>query len=64
MIGTVTAGLRGFAAFAAGRLAASVTTLDYFGIVDPQIAPSDHFLQVWEHYGITEQGILRSVRGE
>ncbi len=61
LIGTVTAGLRGFAAFAAGRLAASVTTLDHFGIVDPQIAPSEAHLQVWEHYGMTEERLAASL---
>ena len=35
--------------------------IDHFGIVDPHIAPSDHFLEVWKHYGITEDGIARSI---
>jgi deoxyxylulose-5-phosphate synthase len=61
LIGTVTAGLRGFAAFAAGRLAASVTILDYFGIVDPQIAPSEAHLEVWEHYGMTEERVAAAL---
>jgi len=61
LIGTVTAGLRGFAAFAAGRLAASVPTLDYFGIVDPQIAPSEAHLAVWEHYGMTEERVAAAL---
>jgi hypothetical protein len=28
------------------------------GIVDPQIAPSDHYLEVWEHYGMTADAIV------
>jgi hypothetical protein len=25
--------------------------LDHFGITDPGVAPSEHFVKVWEHYG-------------
>jgi len=35
--------------------------LDHFGIVDPQIAPSDRFFEVWKHYGLTEEAITKSV---
>ena len=42
VIGTVDAGLRGFAAYVAGRFAGCRVALDHLGIVDPQIAPSDH----------------------
>ena len=70
LIGGVDEGLRGFAAYVATRLRPSAGSgqaaveLDHFGIVDPQVAPSDHFVQVWEHYGLTEEAILaRLVRG-
>lgn len=64
LIGTPDSGLRGFAGFVATSLSGSAVALAHVGIVDPQIAPSDHFIQVWEHYGITEQGILGCIRGD
>ncbi len=48
-------------AYVASALYGSGVALDHFGIVDPQIAPSDHFVQVWEHYGITEEEIAESI---
>jgi transketolase N-terminal domain/subunit/transketolase C-terminal domain/subunit len=53
LIGTVDSGLRGFAAYAVSQLYRSGITLEHFGITDPAVAPSDHFVQVWEHYGMT-----------
>lgn len=61
LIGTATAGLRGFAAFVTGRLAASQVKIDRFGIVDPRIAPSEAHLQVWEHYGMTEARLAEAL---
>jgi transketolase C-terminal domain/subunit len=61
LIGTVDAGLRGFAAHVAGRFAGCGLTLDHLGIVDPQIAPSDHYLQVWEHYGMTAEALVERI---
>jgi transketolase N-terminal domain/subunit/transketolase C-terminal domain/subunit len=62
VIGTVDAGLRGFAAYVAGRFAGCGIRLEHLGIVDPQIAPSDHYLQVWEHYGMTADAIAERIR--
>jgi deoxyxylulose-5-phosphate synthase len=62
LIGTVDAGLRGFAAHVAGRFAGCGLTLDHIGIVDPQIAPSDAYLQVWEHYGMTVDALIARVK--
>ena len=45
LIGTVDSGLRGFAGYVASGLYGSQIGLDHFGIVDPQIAPSDHFFR-------------------
>jgi deoxyxylulose-5-phosphate synthase len=61
LIGTISSGLRGFAGYVASAMYGSGVALDHFGIVDPQIAPSEHFLKVWEHYGITEEVILKSI---
>lgn len=53
LIGTTDSGLRGFAAYAVSHLYRSGITLEHFGITDPGVAPSDHFVQIWEHYGMT-----------
>ena len=57
LIGTKEAGLRGFAAFIAGRLAGCGVTLDHQGITDPRIAPSETFQEVWAHYGMTADAL-------
>ena len=61
IIGTTTAGLRGFAAFLAGRLADCDIFLEHAGISDPQIAPSDTFDVVWAHYGMTADAIAARI---
>jgi hypothetical protein len=62
LIGTVEAGLRGFAAFAASQLYRTRVDLDHLGITDPGVAPSDHFHKVWEHYGMTTSALVTSIR--
>jgi deoxyxylulose-5-phosphate synthase len=57
LIGTVDAGLRGFAAYTAGKLAGRGVTVEHVGIVDPRIAPSETFQEVWAHYGMTADAI-------
>jgi transketolase N-terminal domain/subunit/transketolase C-terminal domain/subunit len=61
LIGTPESGLRGFAAFAASQLYGSGVELEHFGIADPQVAPSDSFMEVWAHYGMTEERILEAI---
>jgi transketolase N-terminal domain/subunit/transketolase C-terminal domain/subunit len=61
LIGTPAAGPRGFAAFVAGQLYGSGVELEHFGIVDPQIAPSNSFMDVWAHYGMTQQLLTAAV---
>ena len=61
LIGTPDAGLRGFAAYAAGHLTGLDVDLDHVGILDPQIAPSETFQEVWKHYGITETDIVAAL---
>jgi transketolase C-terminal domain/subunit len=63
LIGTPAAGVRGFAAYAAGKLAGQGVTLDHFGIVDPRIAPSETFQEVWAHFGMTADAIARRLLG-
>ena len=61
LIGTREAGLRGFAAFVAGRFAGCGVSLDHHGIADPRIAPSDTFQEVWAHYGMTADAIAERL---
>jgi transketolase N-terminal domain/subunit/transketolase C-terminal domain/subunit len=61
LIGTVEAGLRGFAAFAAGKLSGSGVKLEHLGIVDPRIAPSETFEIVWAHYGMTVDALTERL---
>jgi transketolase N-terminal domain/subunit/transketolase C-terminal domain/subunit len=57
LIGTSEAGLRGFAAFVAGKLSECGMKLEHLGIVDPRIAPSESFEKVWAHYGMTTEAL-------
>jgi transketolase N-terminal domain/subunit/transketolase C-terminal domain/subunit len=61
IIGTPGAGVRGFAAYAAGRFANCDIELEHFGIVDPRVAPSETFEIVWEHFGMTADEILKRL---
>jgi transketolase N-terminal domain/subunit/transketolase C-terminal domain/subunit len=61
LIGTVESGLRGFAALASSALQGLNVALRHFGITDPCVAPSDHYLLVWEHFMITEQAIAQCL---
>ncbi|HYT76159.1 MAG TPA: hypothetical protein VEL79_15490, partial [Vicinamibacterales bacterium] len=61
IIGTVEAGLRGFAAYIAGKLASCGIRLEHLGIADPRIAPSDSFLEVWAHYGMSADAITHRL---
>jgi transketolase N-terminal domain/subunit/transketolase C-terminal domain/subunit len=63
LIGTAGSGLRGFAGLVSSSLYGSGIALDHFGIIDPHVAPSDHFVQVWEHYGMTAEAMSQSIRG-
>lgn len=62
LIGTPDSGLRGFAGLAATHLKTAGITLHHFGIVDPRVAPSETFLELWEHFGMTEAHMLRVLR--
>jgi len=57
LIGTVEAGPRGFAAYAAGKFAGTGVRLEHAGIIDPRVAPSETFQEVWAHYGMTSDAI-------
>ncbi len=64
LIGNGESGLRGFAGLVASQLNSSGMKLAHFGITDPRIAPSDHFVQVWEHFQMTEAALLAALRSD
>jgi deoxyxylulose-5-phosphate synthase len=59
LIGTPDSGLRGFAAMAATHLQGAGVATHHFGIADPSIAPSETFVELWEHFGMTEAHLLK-----
>lgn len=61
LIGTHDAGLRGLAAFAAGQLSGTSIALDHFGLGNPQVAPSEHFVEVWKHFGLTTDAVTAAI---
>jgi transketolase N-terminal domain/subunit/transketolase C-terminal domain/subunit len=61
VIGSVDAGLRGFAAYAAGKFAGSGIRMEHAGIVDPRVAPSETFQEVWAHFGMTAEAIVQRL---
>lgn len=61
LIGTPASGRRGFAGLAATNLQNAGISMHHFGIVDPAVAPSESFLELWEHFGMTEAGLLRAL---
>jgi transketolase len=62
LIGNADSGLRGFAALVSTQLAGSGVAVDHVGISDPQIAPSDDYRRVWEHFGITKAALMERIR--
>ncbi len=61
LIGSNEAGLRGFAGYVSSHLYGTPVTLDHFGISDPQVAPSESFLDVWAHFGITTDAMSSAL---
>jgi deoxyxylulose-5-phosphate synthase len=58
LIGTPASGLRGFAGLVSSALVGAGVSINHFGIADPCVAPSETFIEVWEHFGISEQHVL------
>jgi len=61
LIGNADSGLRGLAALVATQLTGSSVSLDHVGITDPQVAPSDDYRVVWEHFGITAEAVAGKI---
>lgn len=59
LIGGPDSGVRGCAGLAASHLMGAGVEMHHFGIVDPRVAPSETFLELWEHFGMTEAHLLR-----
>ncbi len=63
LIGNPASGIKGVAALVAGQLYGSGVEIDHFGITDPHVAPSESFMEVWEHYGMSEAALLEALLG-
>ena len=61
LIGTPSSGVRGFAAYVVGQVGGTAVALEHFGIADPHVAPSESFLPVWAHYGMTEDDLAAAL---
>jgi hypothetical protein len=61
LIGDPQSGVRGFAGLVATQLAGRGVRLAHLGISDPRVAPSEHFVKVWEHFGITEDALVDAM---
>ncbi len=61
LIGTPSSGVRGFAAYVAGHVAGTGVALEHFGIADPHVAPSESHLEVWKHYGLTDEQVVAAL---
>jgi len=61
LIGCKETGLRGFASVVASHSRSSNISLEHIGIVDPRIAPSDGHLEVWDHFGITKENLIKAA---
>jgi deoxyxylulose-5-phosphate synthase len=62
IIGTSDTGLRGFASLISGAAITSGIPVAHIGIVDPRIAPSEGYMEVWEHFGITVENLIMAVK--
>ncbi len=62
LIGDLETGYRGFAGVAYNAANISGVNFQAIGIEDPRIAPSEHFKEVWEHFGITSRALVDSVK--
>jgi transketolase N-terminal domain/subunit/transketolase C-terminal domain/subunit len=61
LIGDPRSGTRGFAGLVATQVAGRGVRLAHLGISDPRVAPSEHFVKVWEHFGITEDALVDAL---
>jgi transketolase N-terminal domain/subunit/transketolase C-terminal domain/subunit len=62
IIGTSDTGLRGFASLISGAAITGGIPVAHIGIVDPRIAPSEGYMEVWEHFGITVENLIMAVK--
>ena len=60
-IGTAETGLRGFAALIAGMASEVGCSVGHLGITDPRMAPSEGYMETWEHFGMTKNNLIRAI---
>ena len=62
IIGTREIGLRGFASLISSSSYGFDIPLDHIGITDPQVAPSEGHMETWDHFCLTPDFIVKSVK--
>lgn len=63
LIGDPDSGLRGIAAWLDLQARKAGVPFAPVGITDPTLAPSDGHLEVWEHFGLTAENLVKAVQG-
>ena len=61
LIGTPGSGVRGLAGLVSSQLHGTQIELRHLGIADPSVAPSESFLEVWEHFGMTTDALTAAA---
>jgi transketolase N-terminal domain/subunit/transketolase C-terminal domain/subunit len=62
IIGNAQTGLQGFAGLVATAARYHDVPVNHLGIVDPRTAPSHGHFEVWDHFGITAEGVVDAVK--
>ncbi|MFH1759764.1 MAG: thiamine pyrophosphate-dependent enzyme [bacterium] len=62
IIGCSRSGYKGFAGMVRSNAYGTGLPLNHIGITDPRIAPSEGYMEVWEHFGITSKSITDAVK--
>ena len=61
LIGGRDSGWRGFAGLVAAQANGTGLPLAHVGITNPRIAPSDGHMEVWAHFGITREALIKAI---
>lgn len=62
LIGTPATGIKGFASLVANAAYGSGLPLGHIGITDPRVAPSEGWVETWDHFGISADAIAEAVK--
>lgn len=61
LIGGRDSGWRGFAGLVEAQGTGKNVPLAHVGITDPRVAPSDGHMEVWSHFGITRESLIKAI---